>query len=117
MRPLADVVVPIRARIKPGAASETPQAPPDRARIAAEFWLSNKDEALAQQRKEANEARHLAAQLSDKVRAKIAEYLSRHPDASSNAIARWLKGDPEMAPLVAHLKLSSLAPKISLLRK
>jgi hypothetical protein len=72
---------------------------------------------VVQTRNDANEKRHLGSQLPDKVLAAIHGYLVRHPDASNNEIARWLRGDPEIAPLVTHLKLRSLADKIGALRE
>ena len=72
---------------------------------------------VVQTRKDANKKKQLAAQLPNKVLAAIYGHLDRHPDAGNNEIARWLKGDPEIAPLVAHLKLRSLADKIGALRK
>ena len=72
---------------------------------------------IAQAGKDANEKRHLAAQLPNKVLAAIDRHLDRHPDASNNDIARWLKGDPEIKPLVAHLEPRSLADKIGAARK
>jgi hypothetical protein len=77
---------------------------------------------IAQTKRDANERRHLAAQLPDKVKAAVYGYLDRHSGASkrisNSAIARWLQQDnPETAPLVAHLKPKSLADKIGALRK
>jgi hypothetical protein len=72
---------------------------------------------LVQTKADANERRRLAHQLPDKVLAAIHDHLADHSDASNNAIARWLKDNPEIAPLVEHLKLKSLADKIGKLRK
>jgi hypothetical protein len=72
---------------------------------------------VVQTRTDANEKRRLAAQLPNKVLAAIYGHLDRHPDASNNDIANWLKGDPEIAPLVAHLKPRSLADKIGAARE
>jgi hypothetical protein len=71
---------------------------------------------VVQTRKDANKKRQLAAQLPNKVLAAIYDHLDRHPDASNNMIAEWLKRDSEIAPLVAHLKPRSLADKIGELR-
>ena len=49
---------------------------------------------LVQTKADANEKRRLAAQLPNKVLAAIYGYLDRHPDASNNAIANWLKRIP-----------------------
>lgn len=69
-------------------------------------------------RKDANEARRLAAQSRDELfLPAIRDYLARYPDKSSNEIAGRLKANRKTRPLVAHLKLRSLADKISELRK
>jgi hypothetical protein len=72
---------------------------------------------VVQTRTDANEKRRLAARLPNKVKAAIYGHLDRHPDASNNDIARWLKEDHEIAPLVAGLKPRSLADKIGAARR
>lgn len=68
-------------------------------------------------RQDQNYLRWLTAQLPDAVWAKIVELLGRHPLASNNQIADWVRDDPETKKLVAHLKRLTLAGKIGKLRK
>jgi hypothetical protein len=53
--------------------------------------------------------RHAQAQLAEAVLAEI----DRHPDVKPGELAGWLKRNPVTMPLVAHLKTTSLAKKIS----
>jgi hypothetical protein len=69
-------------------------------------------------RKDANEARRLAAQAAfDKVAPAIRDRLAKHPDASNNEIADWTIADRKTGPLVAHLKRGTLAKWIGKLRE
>ena len=83
--------------------------------------LDNKDEVLAERlaeqrafgRKVAAEKHRQKARLPDEVLAEIA----LRPDDKPSKVARTLKSNPKIAPLVAHLKQASLAKKIGLLRR
>jgi hypothetical protein len=107
----------VTGRRKRGPASPPPTPTPPGTTQVLKPWIVRDPDIVVQTREDANIKKQLAAQLPDPVLAKVAEYLGRNPKPSNNKIAMWVKGDPKLAPLVAHLNQASLAKKIGKLRE
>jgi hypothetical protein len=88
-----------------------PSTPPSSTQVLGPSIVRDPD-IVVQTRKDANKKKQLAAQLPDEVWAELGDHHDRHPNASNNARAAWLKGQPQTKQLVAHLKYRSLADKI-----